>query len=186
LDDTVVTGLEDTLPMSLLTQLIEKKPTITEKWFEMVISSYAAETAKFLKGQKDPFANPVGQNTRKNLDLLFDLLSLPFDETRIEAALDPIIRIRAIQNFTPAQATRFVFGLKQVIRDWLPLKDSDTRLMNEMADLDRRIDEFGLAAFNVYMRCREKIYELQANEMKSRTLRAFARAGLVKEPEDDG
>jgi hypothetical protein len=31
------------------------------------------------------------------------------------------------------------------------------------------------------MQCREKIYELKANEMKNRTFRAFERAGLVSE-----
>jgi hypothetical protein len=42
----------------------------------------------------------------------------------------------------------------------------------------------GLLAFDIYMQCREKIYELKANEMKERTFKAFARAGLVKEPDE--
>jgi hypothetical protein len=36
-----------------------------------------------------------------------------------------------------------------------------------------------MMAFDLYMQCREKIYQLSANEMKNRTLRAFERAGLV-------
>jgi hypothetical protein len=51
--------------------------------------------------------------------------------------------------------------------------------------IDACIDEMALAAFDVYMQCREKIYEMKANEMKSRTYKALVRAGLIKESDDD-
>jgi hypothetical protein len=36
------------------------------------------------------------------------------------------------------------------------------------------------------MECREKVYQIKANETKNRTLRAFARAGLVTEVPEEG
>ena len=96
--------------------------------------------------------------------------------------IDPIIRIRAIQDFTPAKAIRFVFDLKDVIHNAANTEVSDHR--NQRA-LYKRIDNLALLAFDVYMQCREKIYDLKANEMRKRTLSAFDRAGLIKEPDDD-
>jgi len=43
-----------------------------------------------------------------------------------------------------------------------------------------------LLAFDIYMECREKVYEIKANESKDRTLRAFARAGLISETPGEG
>jgi hypothetical protein len=42
-----------------------------------------------------------------------------------------------------------------------------------------RIDELSLIAFNIYVECREKIFQLKANEVRDRTFKALRRAGLV-------
>ncbi len=171
--------------MSLLKQLAQKKSAIIKRWFETVMDSYPAETARFLKSQNDPFANPVGQTTMQSLEPIFDLILNNLDDQTARPLIDPIIRIRAIQDFTPSSATRFIFELKSVIRDMLPIGEKGVESIKEMGIIDNRIDELGLMAFDVYMRCREKIYDLKANEMKARTYSAFARAGLVKEPDED-
>jgi hypothetical protein len=171
--------------MSFYKQLAKKKSAIINKWFEVVIATYPPETAKFLRSQTDPFSNPVGQTTLHGLQTLFDLLTEPLDHARALGALDPIVRIRAIQDFTASRATAFVFDLKTVVRHAIPAVEDDRRSMQDRGDFDRRVDELGLIAFDIYMKCREKIYELKANEMRERTYRAFARAGLVKEPADE-
>jgi hypothetical protein len=172
--------------MSFYKQLAKKKTTLINKWFEAVIATYPRETEKFLRSQKDPFNNPVGQATLQGLHALFDLVCEKNpDMAKAEDAIDPIVRIRAIQDFTPSRATGFVFDLKGIIRDVIPTADTDHRTRVDLDVLDRRIDQLGLLAFDIYMKCREKIYELKANEMKNRTYKAFARAGLVKEPLDD-
>lgn len=168
--------------MEMIAQLALKKEAIVNKWFLRVAESYPAETARFLSSQKDPFANPVGQTTLQSLSTIIDLLTKDRDLSAARAALDPILRIRAIQSFSPAQATGFVFELKAVIRQSIPAKEQS---MAEWLELEGRIDQLALLAFDVYMQCREKIYELKANEMKDRTYKAFAKAGLIKEPSDD-
>ncbi len=169
--------------MELLTQLARKKGTIVKMWFDKVIDSYPLDTAQFLKSQKDPFDNPVGQTTFQGLDTIFDMLSGDIDRQKAKACIDPIIRIRAIQDFTPARAVGFVFELKGILRAML-LKGDDPRTLREFQTLELRIDELSLAAFDVYMQCREKLYDLQANEMKARTYSAFSRAGLIKESDE--
>jgi hypothetical protein len=167
--------------MRLNTLLEQKKTAIVKKWFAATIATYPSDTAKFLKSQKDPFANPVGRTTYQGLAALFDELLKETDHEVIRSFLDPIIRIRAVQNFSPSQATSFIFFLKNVIRDNIKKEDFQAQLFNELLSFESKIDELGLIAFSLYMNGREKIYELKANEMKNRTFRAFERAGLVRE-----
>ncbi len=166
----------------MLNNLLEQRKTnILKKWFALAIETYPSDTAKFLKGQKDPFANPVGRTIYRGLEALFNELLEGIDHDNLTSFLDPIIRIRAIQNFSPSQAIGFIFFLKNVIRENLHQKIAEKQIINELLLFESKIDELILIAFNLYMQCREKIYELKANELKNRTLKAFERAGLVSE-----
>lgn len=167
--------------------LLEKhKNAIINKWFDAVARTYPPDTAQFLKRQQDPFANPVGRTTFNGLEGLYDQLRGTMDEAAIVPFLDPIVRIRAIQSFTPSQAAGFVFTLKQIIRDAVGGHLREKKTLEEMAALDVRIDRLGLLAFDIYMRCREKMYQLKANEIRNRVFSAFHRAGLVADTPEDG
>jgi hypothetical protein len=170
--------------MDLGKQLTQKKSSIVKAWFEKVASTYPIDSAQFIKNQSDPFANPVGQNSLQSLNAMFDLIVGGFEREAARPLVDPIIRIRAIQDFTPAQAVRFIFDLKKIIRECAPGDRNDAQNTGTQRLLDERIDELGLLAFDIFMQCREKIYELKANEMRARTYSAFSRAGLIKEPDD--
>jgi uncharacterized protein (UPF0371 family) len=60
--------------MSSVQSLAAKKQEILKRWFQATVDSYPADTARFIKNQKDPFANPVGRTTHKSLDALVDAL----------------------------------------------------------------------------------------------------------------
>ena len=167
--------------MSLDSLLTQKKSAIVKKWFALAIKTYPPDTAKFLESQKDPFANPVGRTIYRGLEALFDELLKEMDLDNITSFLDPIIRIRAIQNFSPSQAIGFIFFLKNAIRENLRKEIPQGQILNELLMFESKIDDLSLIAFNLYMQCREKIYEIKANEMKNRTFKAFERAGLVSE-----
>jgi hypothetical protein len=160
----------------------EKKKDIIHHWFEATIQTYAPDTAQFFKGQKDPFANPVGNVTAENIPHLLDQLINDFDIDSIKSHLDPIIRIRAVQNFTASRAVAFVPMLKAVLRDQLSDELKDVSRLKELLDFESRIDQLSLVAFDIYMSCREKIYEIAAHETRNQTFRAFKRAGLIVEP----
>ena len=165
--------------------LNEKRPEIIKEWFTLVVETYPEETAKFLKSQKDPFANPVGKAVRNGVADLFDELVRGLDTENASAYLDPMIRIRAIQNFTPSQAIGFVFMLKDIIRQLLDRQIESSNLGGEMRALEAKIDRLAMIAFDVYMKCREKIYEIKANEFRNRHYMAFRRAGLISEVPND-
>ncbi len=170
--------------MSSAQSLAKIKQEILKTWFQATVESYPAETAQFLKNQKDPFANPVGKTTYQSLAALIDALATGAGREVMATALDPILRIRAVQTFTPSKATRFIFSLKQIIRQHLPDPGPDSGV--DMNGMDRQIDEMALAAFDIYVACREKIYELKATESRNQFFGSLKRAGLIVETEADG
>ncbi len=162
-----------------------KRSDILDEWFALVVETYPAETSRFLKSQKNQFANPVGRAVRNGVADLFDELVRGLDPVTAGACLDPMIRIRAIQNFTPSEAVGFVFMLKKVLRKLLGRETREQNLTGELEAFESKIDELALIAFDVYMKCREKIYEIKANEFRNRHYSAFRRAGLISEVPDD-
>ena len=164
--------------------IAHKKAAIVKKWFDLTAQTYAPDTAEFLKSKTDPFANPVGVSMLSSLDGRLDQLIHDMDPQIINSYLDPIIRIRAVQNFTPSQAVAFILSLKKALRTSLTKELRDIRNVTELSELESKIDQLRLMDFDIYMQCREKIYQLSANEIKIRTFRAFERAGLISEKED--
>lgn len=161
--------------------LSKKKATIAKEWFHLAIQTYAPDTVEFLKNKSDPFANPVGNTTLKGIQGLLDQLITGMDRDTITSFLDPIIRIRAVQNFTPSQATSFILSLKKVLRENFAKELRDSQLAREFLEFESNIDQLCLVAFDIYMQCREKIYQIGANETRNRTFKAFQRAGLISE-----
>ncbi len=72
-----------------------------------------------------------------------------------------------------------MFDLKKMIRD--EMKTAKANADDEILELESRIDALALIAFDIYMKCREKIYELKANEVKNMTFRLLQRANLMGE-----
>jgi hypothetical protein len=127
----------------------EEREAVLAEWLKRTLSDYPAATSRFLAREKDPFRNPVGQAFRDALPLLLDAVLDGKPGPRVDAALDDVMRIRAVQEFTASQAVAFLFLLKPIVRD---------------PAANERIDVLALRAFDLYMQCREKIWEIQARQ----------------------
>ncbi|MFP5249362.1 MAG: RsbRD N-terminal domain-containing protein [Acidobacteriota bacterium] len=139
--------------------------TIAELWMERTLRSYPVETLSFLGGEQDPFRNPVGQTLRKSLEVLAREVLGAMNKDRMMEALDALVRMRAVQDFSPADAVRFVFILRAAIRETTgAVSDS----------MHSRIDELALMTFDKYAGCREQIFQLRVNELRSRMDYALA------------
>lgn len=152
----------------LADELAEHRDAILERWFEDVINGYPDETGKFLKEQSDPFANPVGAGLHHGLSGILDGLTGAVDPDQIEEALDLVIRVRAVQEFTPGDAVAFIFELKKIVRKELGCGQISDH--HEWADFDHSIDRLGLLAFDVYMRCREQMWAIRSKEIRTQSL----------------
>jgi hypothetical protein len=171
--------------MNLKNILSEKRPVILKRWIDHILDTYPADTANFLREKKNRFANPVGHSVSEGVEGIFEDLLQGIDKSRVSVFLDNIIRIRAIQEFTPSQAISFVFFLKKIIRDELAKEIRENSLSDELTLLETHIDSLGLLAFDIFMSCREKLYDIKANEMKNMTFRLLQKANLICEKPGD-
>jgi len=166
--------------------LSDKRAVILKKWIDHILDTYPAETANFLRQKDSRFANPVGHSVSEGVEGIFEDLLQGIDQDRVSVFLDNIIRIRAIQEFTPSQAISFIFFLKKIIRDELAKESRGNSLFDELALLENQIDSLGLLAFDIFMRCREKLYDIKANEMRHNTFRLLQKANMICEkPEEE-
>jgi hypothetical protein len=173
--------------MDLKSLLLKKRSPIVKKWCDAVLRTYPEQSQKFLRKQKDKFANPVGNAIIEGIESIFDELVEEADSNKIALFLDNIIRVRAIQDFSPSQAVGFIFGLKKVIREELESEIQEEGVTEELAAFDSRIDALALLCFDIYTQCRQKIFDIRVNEVKNQSARLLKMAGLAYEiPETGG
>ena len=167
--------------MSLAEVLSEHKNPILTKWLDLTLQTYPPDTRKFFKSRTNRFANPVGWTFSDGMALIFDALLVgeSLDTEDVRSVLDGIIRMRAVQDFTASEEVDFIYILKPVIRETMRKEVHDERVAQDLQAFESRIDRLALLAFDVYMRCREKIFDLRAKELKNRTSRILERACQV-------
>ncbi len=180
--------------MKLYNLLSEKKSAILDKWYDAVLDTYPSDTSGFLKGQKNSFLNPVGFTIFQGIENLFEELLCEnnppisplvkggeggLSGERASLFLDNIIRIRAVQEFTPSQSVAFVLLLKNAIREELKSELVEQQLLEELLFFESKIDDMALLSFDIYMKCREKLFQLKVNELQSWTFRKLQRADEI-------
>ena len=164
--------------------LASKKDDILARWFELTLATYAPETAVLWKKQKDRFANPVAHRFKTGMTGVLDELvksSCTPTAAVFEPHLDEIVRVRAVQDFTPAQAVAFIYLLKQACRDVLWEEVSENGRFTELFELESRIDVLGLISLDIYCKCREKLFQIRIDQINTQYSRLLKRAGLVCE-----
>jgi len=167
--------------MTIEEVLKPKKKAVLKKWFHLVVENYPHETVQFIKNEADPFANPVGSAIWEGIAGLFDELIKGPDRSKVLGFLDRMMKVRAIQDFTPSQATGFIFGLKDLIRQELKRETVAETTVTELLRFESKIDSLARIAFDVYVQCRERIYEIKTNEIKNRYFRLLQQANLLYE-----
>jgi hypothetical protein len=145
-----------------------QRSDLLQAWFKSALNTYPTDTAHFLKNQKDPFANPVGATLSRELELIFEELLKEQSSDQLVESVDAIIRIRAVQDFSPSQAVSLFLSFKEVLRSRLEPVVNERGWQRELREMENRVDELCLLAFDVYVKCREKIWELKANEARQR------------------
>jgi hypothetical protein len=178
--------------MDLAALLKENREAILEKWFQRIIGTYPDVTSRFLASQKDRFRNPVGYSITQSIGPIYDQVASAMDADRLLEALDGVIRIRSVQDFTASEAVGFIFQLKAAIRgeigDRIPRLDR----WEDLAELESRIDRLALLAFEKYTECREQLHQARNREIQSRAGKILERVDVEpaislreEEPIDD-
>lgn len=153
------------MDLSLNQQLQEKRSSILAKWRTYALSIH--ENCQLINAgtKQGRFSNPAAYITDKNTGKIFDWLLNPENQGDLLAPLQEICRLRAVQELKPSRALQFIPALKQIIREEVPalLK---SQYADELWNLDQRIDEMALLAFDIYADCKTRINEIKINEMK--------------------
>jgi len=152
--------------------LKENRDTILQKWVDQTINTYEPEMVRFLKKEKNQFSNPVRNTILTSLEKIIDsmLNGIGVEEYH---GLEDMIKLRAVQEFSPSEALSFLFNLKKIIRKGLLESKQSDQIISEACIMDEKFDTLYALAFDIYNDCRTKIQEIKMAEIKSRSERAF-------------
>ncbi len=168
--------------------LLQRRPVILRRWFDMILEGYPAQTRDFLKGKKDQFENPVGKTIYSGIEGIYDGLLSGKAPDELSRFLDNVIRVRAVQEFSASQAVAFIFSLKRVVREEIQGEGAEPNAsVLDLLEFESKIDALALRAFDIFMGCRERLYEIRATEIRNRSMNLLRMAGLVAEiPDGEG
>lgn len=152
--------------MTLAEVLEQKRSLIQAMWTEAVIVSYPSESAKFIVENKNKFTNPLGYTLENSINTICCNYLDTANVRECEQAIEALIRLRAVQDFTPSKAIGIMFDFKAIvlseIRDMVESKDK----FNEYLSIEKQIDRMTEYALNFYIECRERVNEIKANEVR--------------------
>lgn len=166
--------------------LLQRRTAILNRWFDAILETYPPDTRRFLRKQKDRFANPVGTTLYAEMENLLKEILRGFDREGLSAILDKIIRIRTVQDLSPSAALGFLFALKGIVRSEIDPKSAGQIPAQELPDLESRIDAVALLAFDIYVQCKERVFEIRVRETQNQVSRMLRRSGMFCEPIDPG
>jgi hypothetical protein len=155
--------------LALCDALRPHRSEILERWRGLVYDSYPEEAVRFFRKEKDGFKNPVGQSIHRATETILDGALLDRNREGVPEALESLVRIRAVQDFSPSEAVAFVFLLKRACREVLEETSGQAPPARVLSALEGRVDVLVLSAFETYTRCREEIFEIRVREAQRRT-----------------
>jgi RsbRD-like negative regulator of sigma factor len=163
--------------MTLEELLRKEKPEITSLWLKKTLATYPQDASVFFKKEKNQFANPVGQTLSSGLEAIYATLLEKMDAEKLCTQLDEVIKVRSVQDFTPSKAVVFVFMLKDAIRETLKDELKDQNVLSQLSVFELKIDQLALFAFDLFVKTREKMYQLRVNEVKRQVSTLMKRSG---------
>jgi hypothetical protein len=159
--------------------LSNKKTYIIKRCLNLIMETYPPESSEVFKNSTDRFQNPVGFTIKDEMEHIYDEITGKMDMDKLNNSLENIIKIRAVQDFAPSEALSFIFLLKKVIKEEMPKdrfegsgnikpegRNRAAEAIEVLLELEEKFDRIALLAFDIYMKCREKIYELRLKETK--------------------
>lgn len=170
--------------MSLRELLIEKRPALCARWIDAVLGEYGEVTAARWRKEKDRFANPIGHALSDGLPELLDAVVEGATGERAMTALEDIVRIRSVQDLAPSKAVGFVYLLRGAIRQELGDALAHGAHAAELAELDARVEQLALVAFDTYVGLREHAYQLRQEELRRSVASILRRWGGGELPQE--
>ena len=133
------------------------------------MESFPKQSRYLIANDADRFANPMGFTLNDGIKEILSALVGEKTLDEIEPALGQLIKLRAIQDNREGNQLSFLYALKKIVRTQCKAYSKGFTAVRELLELEDRIDLIILRAQEIYVLSREKILELQVNEIKNKT-----------------
>lgn len=164
--------------MGVKEKLSECQTEIIADWFKSAMSDYSDKTAAAYTNSRNQFANPVGTTISKAMELIVgNLINEEDNREEVKSKLEEVVRIRALQDFSPSESLGFIFHLKDILLKYLG-KKLDSENVKELLKIDAEIDRLAQISFDTYAKCREKVFELRNKEIQNQARILLKRANI--------
>lgn len=127
------------------------KEKILKVWVDRILEGYPVKVFEVV--------DYVGDAANRVFNALIGLYKGEKLNDDVEDALDDLMRFLATdRNLTPGESIRLISELRDLVADEAGLRGEERLKFNLM------VEELIFKAFNLYMACREKIFELRLKE----------------------
>ncbi len=168
-----------------ISDFLQENGEIQDRWVSRTLATYPEGGVATLRNQKDRFANPLGYNIRNAVTSMYKHFCGTVELKKALVAMEDLIRIRAVQEFTPAEAVSFLFLLKEAVKEENSNKKADEALsFAEWLKFEQRIDAIALQIFDMYMSNRERVYKVRINELKRGTDNVVCPSAMLRREEN--
>jgi len=166
--------------MGLIESISARSEELAQKWADLILGTYPEQTQVVWRKNREQFSNPVGNAILKSTSELIPLLITWNDAEAVAASLEQIVKIRAVQDFTPGQALSFVFLLKKLLRSEFSEELSRSGQLSDLLRFETRVDNLAIMAFDLYVAARDQIARMRVEEVKRAHVNIVRRANLMK------
>lgn len=166
--------------MSLVEAIAARQEELAQKWASLILGTYPEQTQSVWRNNRDQFSNPVGHAILSATSDLIPHLLAWNDAEAVAQSLDMLVKIRAVQDFTPAQAISFVFLLKKLLRQEFMAELKARGALEELLGFETRVDNLATIAFDLYVRSRDQIARMRVEEIKRAHVNIVRRANMLK------
>ena len=159
--------------MRLAELLVRRRDLLFPRFVELTWATDPGGAA-FAKREADPFQNPVGATVTGALREIYDGLAAGLGAADVAAAVERMVRLRAVQGLAPSEAVRFTLLLRQAVLESLAAsearedkegkegregregREGEAAALSELEVVER---ELLLLAVDRYVACREKLFD---------------------------
>ena len=153
--------------MKLQELLKKNRESLIADWEDIILGEYAPETFRIFKKQKNRFANPIGHKVSHGVAELFDVICDESDKEVDTPALNEMLKVRALQPITAAEALFFLFDIKLLVEKICQKQGMD-KLYKEFLVFCTRVDATAIAMFDIFTNCRQRVYQVRLNEYRTK------------------
>lgn len=166
--------------MSLMETIAARQEELAHKWADLVLGTYPEQTQTVWRKNRDRFSNPVGHAILTSTSELIPQLLTWDDAEAVAKSLETLVKIRAVQDFSPAQAISFVFLLKKLLRQEFLAELKARNALEELLTFETRVDNLATIAFDLYVRSRDHLARMRVEEIKRAHVSIVRRANMFK------